>query len=378
MPAYLYQPSKIIIDDGVKDSPFTQQICKKFAHLPQTIVSDFEWSQAEAFDPEVHPLTRGKKTLHLKEFKGAAIRLCPGTTEGAICCNYFTIDFIENCPFECTYCILQAFLNKPIITVHANLEQILAQVKERVSAEPKRLFRIGTGEHSDSLALDPILGINQYVIPFFAKLPNAILELKTKSDFVDHLLDLPHGGKTVISWSLNPAYLVDKEELKTASLQERLQAMQKVSQAGYKIAIHLDPMIYYPDWKSGYFDLLTMIFDLISPKQIAWLSMGTLRYIPKLKKIVEQRFPQNELFLGEFIKAEDGKMRYLKKVRQAMFEYVQQHLQTMAPDVPTYLCMEKQSIWNRSMPSVPTSDQELELVMSRQWIKRFENTNDLL
>ena len=172
-------------------------------------------------DPLKNPLSQGKKTLHLKYFQGTSIKACPDFPI-ILCCNYFTLDLIENCPFECTYCILQAFLNKPLITVHANLEDMLKQVQQLTSSKPDTLFRIGTGEHSDSLALDKTLGINQHVIKFFCcPLPNALLELKTKSNHVEHLLELPHGGKTVISWSVNPQAIIKKEELKTATLDER-------------------------------------------------------------------------------------------------------------------------------------------------------------
>ena len=151
------------------------------------------------------------------------------------------------------------------------------QVRQRTSSQPETLFRIGTGEHSDSLALDKTLGINQHIIKFFAALPNALLELKTKSNQIEHLLELPHGGKTVISWSVNPQVIITKEELKTATLDERLNAARMASDAGYKVAFHFDPMIDYPDWEKGYQGLVEQIFDNISPDRIAWVSLGTLR-----------------------------------------------------------------------------------------------------
>ena len=225
---FQYHPERIIIDKAVAAEPLTEQICGRFPDVPKQLVDNFAWHHDETgTDPLRNPLTQGKKTLHLKYFKGTSIKACPGFSNDLVCCNYFTLDLIENCPFECSYCILQAFLNKPVITVHANLEEILEQVRQRTAAQPDTLFRIGTGEHSDSLALDHILGIKAHVIRFFAKLPNALLELKTKSSNVDHLLYLPHGGKTVISWSVNPESIIEKEEHKTARLNERLEAAKK-------------------------------------------------------------------------------------------------------------------------------------------------------
>ena len=48
-------------------------------------------------------------------------------------------------------------------------------------------FRIGTGEITDSLALEPYTGMAREMIPYFAEQANVLLELKTKSDCVDKL-----------------------------------------------------------------------------------------------------------------------------------------------------------------------------------------------
>ncbi len=304
-----YHPERILIDQAVAKEPLTEQICQRFPDIPKTLVENYAWHQENSgTDPLWNPLTQGKKTLHLKYFQGTSIKACPGFSEELVCCNYFTLDLIENCPFECTYCILQAFLNKPVITVHANLEEILEQVRQRTSSQPNTLFRVGTGEHSDSLALDQILGINPHVIRFFAGLPNTLLELKTKSSHVEHLLDLPHGGKTVI----------------------------------------------------------------------AWVSLGTLRYISSLKSIVDERFPGSSVFLDEFVPGVDGKMRYIKKIRQRLYQNVQQRLEKLAPQIPTYLCMEKSSLWNNSMPHQPQNAPEMEGLLLKSLGERFPEETQCL
>ncbi len=369
---FYYHPERILIDKRVSDEPLTQQICGRYPDVPTYEVKNYEWHKDSSVnDPLKNSLSQGKKTLHLKYFQGTPIKACPGFSDNLVCCNYFTLDLIENCPFECTYCILQAFLNKPVITVHANLEDMLEQVLQRTSLQPETLFRIGTGEHSDSLALDKILGINQHVIKFFATLPNALLELKTKSNHVEHLLELPHGGKTVISWSVNPQAIIKKEELKTATLDERLKAAKMASDAGYKVAFHFDPMIDYPDWEKGYQGLVEQIMDNIPPERIAWVSLGTLRYISSLKSIVDERFPNSRVFLGEFVPAIDGKMRYLKKIRQRLYRNVQQKIQKLAPDLPTYLCMESSQLWKNSMSDQPETATEMEGILLRSLEKRY-------
>ena len=54
----------------------------------------------------------------------------------------------------------------------------------------------------------------------FAERGNAVLELKTKSDCIEELLDLEPRGRTVVSWSLSPES-VAVEEYGTASIEAR-------------------------------------------------------------------------------------------------------------------------------------------------------------
>ena len=200
--------------------------------------------------------------------------------------------------------------------------------------------------------------------------------MKTKSKHVEHLLELPHGGKTLISWSLNPDTVIEKEEHKTARLQERLNAAKIASESGYKIAFHFDPLIYYSGWEKGYQDLVDQIFDTIPQNRISWISLGTLRYISSLKSIVETRFPNSNVFLGEFIKGKDGKMRYLKKIRQLLYRNVQQKIYKLAPKIPTYLCMEKSSVWEKTMPYHPSSANEVENNITIKLKRQFSIGNE--
>lgn len=88
-------------------------------------------------------------------------------------------------------------------------------------------------------------------MPFFAKFQNAVLELKSKDDYVDNLVSLEHEhkGKTVISWSVNAKTVSQQDEKSTASINERLIAAQKVVAAGYRVGFHFDPLVYFEGWQ---------------------------------------------------------------------------------------------------------------------------------
>jgi DNA repair photolyase len=348
-----YRPDKILVEENALEYPFCKKILQQLNHIPMELIGENDASTRQSETPL--SLSQGKKILYLKEFKASAFKLCPGFSEEVLCCNYFVLDLIENCPLECSYCILQAFLNKPYITFHVNIEAIISNMLETIKAYPDRPLRIGTGEHSDSLALDHIFQVNPYLVEVFSGLTNATLELKTKTNFIQPLIGLKHNGRTVVSWSLNPVELIQSNEYKTATLEERLTAASTLADEGYKVGFHFDPLIHHPGWKSGYKRTIERLFETIKPEDIAWISIGTLRYIPKLKQIAEERFPKTAIFANEFISAGDGKMRYIKPIRREMMTSVSQWIHEKAPGLPLYLCMEPSTSWSKlRMPCLNT------------------------
>ena len=122
----LYKPEKVYIDADVSIEGFAERILRNLDDVEQIVIKE------KITEVETSPLslTEGKRILHLKNFHGSSFKLCPGYSDDVLCCNYFVIDLIENCPLECTYCILQAFLNKPVITFHVNVEEIIEKINQ--------------------------------------------------------------------------------------------------------------------------------------------------------------------------------------------------------------------------------------------------------
>ena len=54
-------------------------------------------------------------------------------------------------------------------------------------------------------------------------------------------------------------------------------------------------------WRELYGKLIDKIFDKIAKKDIAWISLGTLRFNPRTKKIIESRFPLNNILDQELV-----------------------------------------------------------------------------
>jgi len=361
--------TRIIVDDKVADQILVQRY-KENNPKAEVIQMDITDEQKEAmFRQEATP---AKREILLTEKQGHTVKQCPGTDRTYRCCNYHVINQTSNCPIDCTYCILQFYLNNPVTTVYANSDKLLEEVRDKIATQPDRFFRIGTGELSDSLAFDSSSGFSKDIVHYFAGLNNVLLELKTKSNRIENLLELDHQGHTVVSWSVNPQVIIDAEEHKAASLDERLEAMRLVQAVGYKIGFHFDPLLFHDDWKTTYPDLIRQLFEVVDPNNVAWISIGSLRFPPEMKEKVLEKFPKSKIMFSELIRGMDGKMRYPKPLRLEMYRTVYDALRSYgSKDLFIYFCMESEEIWERVMGWSPESNEHLDFLFATSLYKQF-------
>ncbi len=269
------------------------------------------------------------------------LKPCP-CTKDHLGCGYWILNLGFGCPFDCSYCYLQQYTNSPGIILPANLEDFFKQF-ESFEKKIKKPVRIGTGEFCDSLALDHITNYSSGLISYFRG-KNFLLELKTKSNRIENILNEKPAPNIIISWSFNPSKIVDSQEEGSAGLKARISAAKKIQQAGFKIGLHFDPIIYYKNWESDYKKLIEKIFSELRPP-LAWISMGTLRSNRGLKPIVEQRFPESNIFYGELFIGKDKKLRYPQFLRKIIYEKMAGWIKNFDRKTPIYLCMESKDIW---------------------------------
>jgi spore photoproduct lyase len=353
--------SDIKIHSHVENSPISNRV-----------KDSFEEVRSEDEKNIIPNYRDGKRVISVTPKKGETMDVCATISDKYVCCNVQVLKSVSNCPFDCSYCFLQNYLNDGTTSVVGDVNAMMDEVREKCEAQPWRLFRIGTWELGDSLALEPETGQAELLIAEFAALPNAILELKTKSDCVDSILQCDHRGKTVVSWSMSTEHIINQQEHRTAPLSARLIALKKVVQAGYLVGIHFDPMIRYDGWEHGYSDLVNAIFSILPVEQTAWVSMGSLRFNPEQKNKMEENFPASDLTLQEMVLGDDGKVRYVKPHRVEMYRFLLDCLtKYKVQDSLLYLCMERWSMWDQVLGYHPESIQDLDYLFAHSITTRY-------
>ena len=340
--------SKLYIDQHVAHLPQVISIRSRL-NIPSEIVKDHR-KVFEAVSGSHDPVQAGKKLLFLTRNRGAFIKDCPGT-RAYTCCGYKILHIGTYCTMDCSYCILQAYFHPPVLQYFVNHDDLAADL-ERLFLE-KTVSRIGTGEFTDSMIWEAWTDLSSLLVSKFAVQSHAVLELKTKTTAIGKLEQLQHNRKTIVAWSLNTDRVIASEERGTTSLSARIRAAAKCESWGYPLAFHFDPLVIYDGCEDDYHLVLQQLFSQISSKNIAWISLGSFRFMPSLKPIIQKRFPGSKIIYGEFISGLDGKMRYFKPLRIDIFRKMAAWIRKMAPDVLIYFCMEDDEVWQKALGFIP-------------------------
>lgn len=342
-----FLPEKVVIEDECKNDAIVNNILKNLQDIPiefnKTINNEYFF----------------QNVLILKRYKGNFLKKCP-CSPGVVSCGYYVLMNAENCYLNCTYCFLQKYVNRNAILIYTNVDEMFDEIDRVLNKNQTNFYRVGTGEFSDSLAFDEIAEFSKMIVPFFSKYKNALLELKTKSININNLLDLEHRNRTIVSWSINTDKIIFEEESSSPLLDERLESAKICASKGYRIGLHFDPVIYYQGWENDYKVAIKKIFDFLSPNNIIWISLGSFRYVPELKSIIREKFPESKIIYGEHILSSDGKMRYIKPIRLDMYKKILSWIREYSKDIFVYLCMETKDVWKQVFNLELKSEGDLE------------------
>jgi spore photoproduct lyase len=240
---------------------------------------------------------------------------------------------------------LQQYQNLHAILLPANVDEFLQKIDDaHFNKGPFDRPRIGSGEFTDSLVFDDLTQYSQKIVPFFRARPHLQFEFKTKSVNIGGLLAAGGAENVVTSWSVNSSRITNEAEHFTPNLTQRLAAACQTAKVGYRLGFHFDPVVIYPGWKEDYARTVEEMADTLPAEKIAWISVGTLRFSRELKKMIENRFPQNFMLDGEFLLDFDGKMRYGDEERREVYSFMMPLLRKTFPNTHVYLCMEDPQI----------------------------------
>lgn len=328
----------VVIDPAVAGHPRTREIVGRLP--PEISCSEKNMTDClREINNSPDPVGAGKRMLYVSRRPGRKVVACPGTS-AHLCCGYQIISPLSGCPLDCSYCILQAYYRRqPLLQYDVDHEALIAEL--RGALETSNHIRWGTGEFSDSLALEPLLQFHREIVATVLSAPGRVIEVKSKAD-VDLAL-LPADPRVIIGLSLNVNEIITTEERGTASQASRLHVADRAVAAGFSLAFHFDPVIDRGELIDEYCSLLHSLTERYPLEQVAYISLGTLRFSPELAPIIRRRFPGSRLLEADFIRGDDGKWRYPEERRRIIYQKMVENLSLKWKN-KIYLCMETAAI----------------------------------
>ena len=282
----MFKPRAIYFEKEILEYPLGKELMEKYKDTPKIKI-------------ENHNNIEEMRKRSNKEFSEMKRNLIIGVRKThKFVENHKTSDFLvpytsSGCTASCMYCYLVCNYNKcAYLRLFVNREQMLEKIIKTSEKSDKELtFEIGS--NSDLILENTITGNLHWTIENFKNTSKGILTFPTKFDMVDDILDIDHRGKVVVRMSVNPEEIINKVEFGTSRLKGRIEAINKLKEAGYKIGILIAPVILVDNWKQLYLELIQRLNQELSEKvkKDVFFEIIFMTYSYVHTKINEEAFP---------------------------------------------------------------------------------------
>ena len=255
----MFIPERIYYEQGIENYELGKELLEKYKDVPKVIIDNHN-NIEEMRKKENSEFTKMKRNLiigtrkthkYVPNFKVSNF-LVPYTSSGCIA--------------MCMYCYLVCNYNKcSYLRLFVNREEMLEKIiKTANKNEGDCVFEIGS--NSDLVLENTITNNLVWTIENFKNSPKGKLTFPTKFDMVDSILNIDHRGKIIIRMSINPEEIINKCEFGTSRLKQRIEAINKLVEADYKVGILVAPIILLENWKILYEELFKELNELLTEK----------------------------------------------------------------------------------------------------------------
>lgn len=326
MSSKIWYPAAVWYEKAVYDYPLGQEILKKVTSLgiPLQEIEAHNKSRLEIADPQKR-FYASKKILILGIKKDLRLQSCSPSAD-------YRLIIGTSCPGFCEYCYLADSLGERVFPrVYVNLDDILKPLLTilRNNRDQKTTSEISSS--GDPLATEHLTGLLSKTIELLAEEPNARLRVVTKFPWVDSLMSLKHNGNTFFRFSFNSEYVINSFEHGTATLSERINAMQKLAAANYPLGAIIAPIILYDNWQQDYYSLIKDIAKYLP--QLEAFELITFRFSKRAQVKILARFPHSKLpFLKNGVRHKAfGKYVYDEENQEKIKSFFTETLSTFFP-----------------------------------------------
>lgn len=237
----------------------------------------------------------------------------------------------------CMYCYLVCNYNKcAYLRLFVNREEMLNKIIKVCNESEKELV-LEIGSNSDLILENTITGNLEWTIEnFISRTTKGYLTFPTKFCMVDPILNLNHDGRIIVRVSVNPKGIISKIEIGTSPLNKRVEAINKLKEADYKVGILIAPIVLVENWKEQYEELIKYLAEKLSEKTKSnvFFELIFMTYSYIHNAINTEAFPNNPVLYDKekMTGRGRGKYTYKKEVRQEAEEYIRMLMKKYFPN----------------------------------------------
>ena len=324
-----FVPDAIYYEEKAKEYELGKELLEKYKDVPQIIIENHN-NIEEMRKKENKEFPRLKRNLII------GIRKTHKFVPNNKISDYLVPYTSSGCTAMCLYCYLVCNYNKcAYLRLFVNREEMLDKIIKTANESEKELvFEIGS--NSDLVLENSITGNLKWTIENFKKAEKGYITFPTKFDMVDDLLDIEGKERVIFRMSVNPKEVIQKVEIGTSRLEQRVEAINKLKEEGYKVGILIAPVIFVDNWEKLYEELVIYLKENLSEKakQDVFFEVIFMTYSFIHRKINEEAFPSainlydQDLMTGRG----KGKYTYKQELRKKGEEHIGKLLEKYFPN----------------------------------------------
>ena len=301
----MFKPHEIYYEKAVEDYELGKELLEKYIDVPKRIIESHN-------NIEEMRKKENKEFLKMKTNLIIGVRKTHKYQENHKVSDYLVPYTSSGCTASCMYCYLVCNYNKcAYLRLFVNREQMLEKIIKTAEKSDRELtFEIGS--NSDLVLENTITNNLVWTIENFKNCKNGKITFPTKFDMVEPLLDLDHKGKVIVRVSVNPEEIINNVEFGTSRLNGRIEALNKLKEAGYEIGILIAPVIFVNDWKEKYLELIKRLQQELSEKvkKEVFFEIIFMTYSYVHTKINEEAFPTGDNLYNKDLMTGRGRGKY--------------------------------------------------------------------
>ena len=324
----------IYYEHKAKHYSLTQTILKRFSHCEQIEIQHYK----DLFDKTIgnYPL---ENCVILAKQEHIAILDTP-EHYGFPWKSFFFKPSL-NCLFDCTYCYLKGSFKNRFPVIFVNYEDFKSEIDRKIYEERRNWYQgnltFYASNYSDLLAIDHWTDFCAEFFGFFEQYEDVLLETRTKSANIEWLRKLAQQGKlyhnTEIAFSLSPEEIATSYEPRTASLQQKLKAINELLHLGYRVGLRFLPLLPIENYQDVYKSLIEEVGESLPIEKISSIFIAPLIYNKGDFSVMKKKYPDFRL-LDLLQENEKG----LMKMESSYYEKFEQLFKTGFP--------EKEILWD--------------------------------